>query len=394
MKKCKDRKNSVKPFLLMFFLLSSAISLNAQNNGIELSVHSGKVLEIYTGYPKTNAAYSIDLNFRSFGDTSKIWASLWNFPETGINLSLVSLGNPDVLGQSFSVSYQFSLQQKFYQKWSFSETFNFGLAYFNKDHHYIDNPGNIVIGSPFAAQVRIDLKLRYHLNKKWNAFIGVSLQHNSNGHTELPNIGINYPAILIGSQYLIKTNDAYLHTPNKIYKASKKWNLNTRLAFGINKFGSEVIAENGPSYPIYLISIYTDKRIWKKSRLQLTLDFYHNTGYSKFLESQEIPELKSTFGNASVLAFMIGNEFLYGHLGFVIQLGVYLHNPFLKYYVNLEDDLSLMGKMKAYIPGRFGFQYYLYDHFSEHKNNAFIGAYIKSNVGQADFFEMSMGYRF
>ena len=164
-----------------------------------------------------------------------------------------------------------------------------------------------------------------------------------------------------------------------------------RLAFGLNRFGSEVGPSNGPYYQIYLASFYFDKRVSAINNVQFGIDTYYNSGYRLYLESQQPSELEANFVNSSVISIWIGNEFLIGRLGLILQVGYNLYNPFLKYFVELDESIS---SAKAYIPGRFGVQYYLKDHFHGARSNAFIGIYVKSNMGQADFLEFSLGYKF
>jgi len=164
-----------------------------------------------------------------------------------------------------------------------------------------------------------------------------------------------------------------------------------RLAIGFNRFGSEVGPSNGPFYQIYLASFYLDKRVSGINNIQFGIDTYYNSGYRAYLESQQPTELEANFENSSVISIWVGNEFLIGRLGLIFQLGYNIYNPFLKYFVTLDESIK---NTKAYLPTRIGAQYYLKDNFHGARSNAFIGLYIKANMGQADFLELSLGVKF
>jgi hypothetical protein len=351
----------------------------------------GYLLEIYPSYPKSTLNLGIDAAWTKQGDTSNIWGAIWKFPETGVAFSYVNFGNNDTLGSSIGLTYRIYLMQHFGKRWSISEGMDMGLAYYTKPFHYIENPGNIAIGARFSGLIRFSVLLRFEISKYWQAYTGFTFHHASNSHTGLPNVGINIPMLQFGAVYYLKKNDSFYEAPKPKFEFQKKIQFNFRLALGLNRFGSEVGPSNGPYYPIYLASIYLDKRVSAINNVQFGIDTYYNSGYRFYLESQQPPELEANFVNSSVISIWIGNEFLIGHLGLILQVGYNLYNPFLKYFVNLDESIN---SIKAYVPGRIGAQYYLKDQFHGARKNAFIGIYIKSNMGQADFLEFSLGYKF
>ena len=378
-------------FIFVFFFGNLILPISAQNQNVVLGGNAGKLLEIYSDYPKSNTNFGIDAAWTTQGDTSKIWEAMWNYPETGVALSYVNLGNNDTLGSSIGITYRFYLMQSLGRRWSITEGMDMGIAYYTLPFHYIENPGNIAVGARFSALVRFSVSFRFQISKSWQTYAGLAFHHASNGHTGLPNVGINIPMLQLGAVYYIKKDESFRKVPKPEFVYDKKIQFNMRLALGINRFGSEVGPSNGPYYPIYLASFYLDKRVSAINKIQFGIDTYYNSGYRQYLESQQPPELEANFVNASVISVWVGNEFLIGRLGLILQVGYNLYNPFLKYFVKLDESIS---PAKAYIPGRIGVQYYLKDNFHGARKNAFIGVYVKSNMGQADFLEFSLGYKF
>ena len=88
-------------------------------------------------------------------------------------------------------------------------------------------------------------------------------------------------------------------------------------------------------------------------------------------------------------------EFIIGKFGFSAQLGTYLYNEF---YKDLQD-LRSMGRSwryqsARYITTRWGAQYYVFKPITTTKLNPWIGAFLKSNGGAADFAEICIGCAF
>ena len=384
--------NVIKRLLVfVFFIAKLILPIGAQNQNLILGGNVGKLLEIYSGYPKSTTNFGIDAAWTTQGDTSNIWEAMWNYPETGVALSYINFGNSDTLGSSIGLTYRFYLMQTLGRRWSIIEGMDMGVAYYTLPFNYIENPGNIAVGARFSGMIRLSVSFRFHISKLWQAYAGFTFHHASNSHTGLPNVGINIPMLQLGAVYYIKKDESFYKASKPEFNYNKKIQFNMRLALGLNRFGSEVGPSNGPYYQIYLASFYLDKRVSAINKVQFGMDTYYNSGYRQFLESQQPPELEANFVNSSVISIWVGNEFLIGRLGLIFQIGYNLYNPFLKYFVKLDESIS---PAKAYIPTRIGAQYYLKDNFHGAKSNAFIGVYIKANMGQADFLEFSLGYKF
>ena len=383
----------MKKQLLVFFLIFGSFPLlvNSQNQNLLIGGYIGKVLEIYSDFPKSSYSYGIDAAWTRQGDTNNIWESLYNYPETGIVLTYTNFGNSDTLGSSIGLVYRFQLMQILGKRWSITEGMDMGFAYYNKPFHNVENPGNIAVGGSFSALIRFNFSVRYAVANTWQLYTGFTFHHASNGHTGLPNVGINIPMLNFGVVYYLKKNPSFYKVQKQEFRYNKRLQFNMRVALGINRFGSEVGPSNGPYYPIYLASFYADKRVSGINNIQFGIDTYYNSGYRQYLESQQPNELEANFVNSSVISIWIGNELLIGRMGIILQVGYYLHNPFLKYFIKQDETAD---QLKAYIPGRFGVQYYLKDHFHGARSNAFIGVYVKSNMGQADFLEFSLGVKF
>ena len=95
------------------------------------------------------------------------------------------------------------------------------------------------------------------------------------------------------------------------------------------------------------------------------------------------------------------------HFAFEAEIGINIDKPFYKIdyrlnneiYVPETDDykpseLDNYYWFKRFISGKLGLKYYLLNNKNFPKHNFSIGAYICSNLGQADYSEISMGYTY
>ena len=83
-----------------------------------------------------------------------------------------------------------------------------------------------------------------------------------------------------------------------------------------------------------------------------------------------------------------------GHFSLVSQGGVYLYNPFYRDKLESDNETSFKQKLKTVFIARLGYQYYLFDATVKHRHNLYVGIYVKTNLGQADFLDTGIGYTF
>ena len=349
------------------------------------------LLKIYPDFPESSGAWRMEGSYFPPIKDSTIWNKAFNFPTTGVKMSFIDLGNP-ILGKAMSLQYMFLKTIRLHHRFDINWGIGLGMVYFTNPYDFLDNEENIASGSHWAFLPEVKAGITYHLDEHYSILSAFNLYHSSNGHTQLPNVGINVPALQLGIKY-------HWNKPNYSKEVSiddkwnKKWQLNSRFSLGMNEFGGSTSPTNGPKQLIYLSSLYLSKRYSPKGRYQLGFDGYYNSGYRNYLISQEPEELNDRFIDASVLLVFIGHEYIYGHYGLVVQAGYYLHNPFLSYFIE-KDKSADSGSLKAKVPGKFGVHYYIWNPYNEPKNNAYIGMYIKSNVTQADFLELGVGFQF
>ena len=114
---------------------------------------------------------------------------------------------------------------------------------------------------------------------------------------------------------------------------------------------------------------------------------------------------------ASNYGAFVNFEILLGHIGLEATIGYNFYKPFYEvdyqlqqgfYWDPANDDssefvyiyreLNSSYELKNAIYARAGLKYYIINNEKKPKNNFYIGAHINSNLGEADFSELSFGY--
>ena len=119
----------------------------------------------------------------------------------------------------------------------------------------------------------------------------------------------------------------------------------------------------------------------------------YSNGAHDFIISNDVFEEKEKLRSSTTI-FFLGHEYLWKHLSFVVQSGLFLYNPLYRELLRNQKTVTTKQHLKALFTTKFGFQYYLTDTYRKYKNQIYIGSYVKANLGQADYWENSIGYCF
>jgi hypothetical protein len=359
----------------------------------EAGFYAGSAVRNYPDFPELSGPAT--LGYLKYGrqlNGDKPWHRYYKYPFMGFHVTAGTLGNNAVLGKMAGATFEIRLPAQLGKKFTYSTNLGIGASWFSDPYDETSNPENFLIGSPVTFFASAAAELSYHLNTQFDLVLKGILMHSSNAHYQLPNVGLNLPAAGIGVRYNIGNREQQPIQHDSV-PYDKKPRLNVRLALGFNEQGDSQGPVNGPKYPIYLGSVFASFKASPVNKLKAGVETWYNSGVYDFIVSQEFYEEKETKRSFAV-ALMFGHEFLLGHWGVVTDAGLYLYNPFYQDRFEQVEDQSFREELKTYVPARIGFQYYLKDITQHHRKNLFVGIYIKSNVGQADFLESGLGYTF
>lgn len=316
--------------------------------GIEANFSGGKILKHTEKFHAPVPAFtqSLELNFIQQTYGKKDWEQRRNYPLIGVGLSYTDYGLDSVFGKNISIypNLEIPVIKAGKLEWTFRA--GFGLAYSSR--HYKRVPArdtlNNAIGSHFNNYTLFATDLRYRVNEHIDIQIGGNFSHVSNGALKQPNLGINVYGAHLGFRYFPVTG-APEKQRRKIPRLSNRWLLQIRAGIAGNEYGTT----DGPLYPVYLLSSYASRRYAGKNKMFFGLDYSYHEGIYAFLKNNEIDPGREKQQSWKSAVF-IGNEFLIGRMGILVQVGYYIKEAALKldpYYEKLGCNFYIVQKEKG-----------------------------------------------
>ena len=355
----------------------------------------GKIIPNYGDtFPKTTLQQGFSINIGSQNTDTSGWAKYYNYAETGIMLNYANFGNNKVFGHQFSINPYASFPVFNKAKADYHFKIGMGLSYFTTHFDSVTNNTNNMIGSAFTWEFKLFLYRNLLATDNFNLRMGFGFSHESNGHTVMPNMGINSALLSLSGQFY-KRKDNLLETPVRIKGKNyspKKFFIHFREGFGWHGQNREEGPKEHRILPVYASSfgagyIY-NKHL--KLRAGLTYKFYEQ--YRTHLAENYIEGLSDNPNlSSSTFVFYVGNEFLMSHVSMDVELGVNLYKPFYRHY-HPSDKIGI--ELMKLIATRLGVNLYLFNTNKLPKHNFFVGGNINANLGKADFTEFSLGYTY
>jgi len=345
---------------------------------------TGTVVPNYRTYPVAGVRTGLGITLGSIDTVSSPLNHYFNYPKKGIYLGVHTLGNDSIYGNEVSLMPVIELKSG--DNWSFR--LGLGLSYFSKT--YKDHERNLMVGSNLAWGFQTILYRYIPLRNNNQLKLGAAFLHGSNGHTQLPNYGINSAVLSVGIQYLSKK--VLLPERNRMaYKGSREWMFTYRVGAGFHELGSTTKPIGGPKRPIYNTSFAVGVVLKKQFKLQTGLGYRYYQQYADYISDH--PEIKDSSLNANNVYFLLGAEFFIRHVSMVVEGGINLYKPFYPYFAEVFKNTDTFGyQLEKIFLSRVGLNFYLIDTSKSPKHNVYLGTQLHANFGQADFTGVSIGY--
>lgn len=360
------------------FIALITTGTKAQSLGVESSFNIGKHLVIHPKSPPILLpSYSAEIALIKRSQARKIWEILYNNPTISYTLSYQTLGNQKILGNAISLipAIHFQLLKK--KKSSLQIRVGWGLGIITQKYNSLANPSNIVIGSHLNAAATLRAIFKYNITKKIQFLLGGGINHYSNGRIAIPNLGANIPFVQIGIQYHFKSTIIADSLSQKIIQSLPRLNQSIRPFVSLGLGLTEIGATQGVKYPIYTLSVGISRRMARISKLSLSFGYLYNKATYNFDKNNG--GIRYQYFNYSRIAVAITHEFIFGHLGFVTTVGVYLNKHRFQ---------------RSIILSKIGFHLYLHNYFKKMKHQLWAGGYVRAYAGEAEFVEFVLGYNF
>lgn len=340
------------------------------------------------------------------------WAHWLNAPKTGINFGVTDFGNTEEIGYAFSVMP--IIEFNILRSKRFKILTGMGISYFPITYDPVENPFNQAITTDISWSFRAGFNYELIQTEKIDWRLGIGYYHHSNGHTRLPNQGLNSFLFSVSADFK-KADNLELGSITETAIPEKTVYTFTSLRFG---YGTNVLAlAFNDKKPIYTLAGEYGKVINKTYKMGVGFYYRYYDHYYDYIKNNESlvqdgkefeDFKKNPWYNASCLGLSVNFEFLLNHVGIDFQIGANIYKPAYKIDWRINEgwdnapreipenwvlgEFDTKYQLKQIISTRMGLKYYLFGTNAVPKNNVFIAAHINSNLGQADFTEVSLGY--
>jgi hypothetical protein len=380
--------------LIAILTLFQISSCHAQKRPLflETELAIGKVIGNYPNFPPTGVRTGFAISYGVLhNDSSRSWPAYFNFPVTGITAAFHRLGNDQVYGYEATLIPFVAMSPSKNSKSPLWFKLGMGASYFTKHYFSENNTRNLSVGSAFNWAFQVHISKSWMLAKQLGFQAGLGFLHASNGHTQLPNFGINSLASEFALTWYLNDSDPTFR-PNKPGKSVEKKSilLHSRYGFGLQEFGGTTGPIGGDKRPVHCVGLGAGLMMRKQWKVKASLTYRYYEHINQYFIVQEN---KTNHWQASNLIFSIGSEFLMGHFGIDVEVGLNVFKPFFRTFHDLyETGGEFDYTLKRLFPSRFGFNTYLISHEKAWRSNLCLGASICANFGEADFSEISLTY--
>ena len=186
----------MKKNILFFFFTIIIYTSFAQNNenynafSISPELYVGQTFQPNSWFPKLNTHYMFGLSLEK---KSTIFIEKWhntlNLSSTGFSMYFSNFGNNDVVGNAISILPFVAINLN--EPATISAKFGLGTSYFTNKYHPINNELNTAVSTDFTWAFLMSVSYNIHLKNERLLKVGLGYFHHSNGHTQLPNSGLN-----------------------------------------------------------------------------------------------------------------------------------------------------------------------------------------------------------
>lgn len=346
----------------------------------------GHIVPNYQDYPSSGLLHGIGIGIQSTNIEDKIWHK--NFPnaETGIYVGYWKMGNDSIFGSELAAYPYVHFPLGKLRKNPLHMRIGIGAAHFSKHYTIDQNVHNIAVGSRYTWAFEASLFWKKSLSEHLDFSLSGKYLHGSNGHTQLPNFGINSAALGVGLHY---SPAGKQKTPPISLERSKAHFFQVKAGIGLHEFGGTNGPVNGPKYGVYSLAFYRNIQYNHRNRLKLGLNLRQYNSYSTYIVNH--PDLKESITPYSV-SFALGHEFLFGHIGLDVDGLLHLYKPFYRvYFDEFGPDGKIIFLIHRWLGARIGLNAYLLPPSQNPKNNIFMGIHLNTNNGEADFSSITIG---
>ncbi|HEU0136740.1 MAG TPA: acyloxyacyl hydrolase [Flavobacterium sp.] len=362
---------SFSSFFFFFMIITVRGQLPTETSNIEVSVFRGNIYKhapyinhLITGHPN---GVLISYNRQTYGD--KEWQQAYNFPDYGFSFQYQDFQN-DIIGKNYALAAHYNF---YFLRRHLLFRISQGVGMTSNPYDKLTNYRNNAFGSRLMSSNHFLLNYKKeNVVGNFGIQAGFLFTHFSNGRIQSPNSGINSYALNIGVNYNLDEKQVYVRNDSLLQKDySEPIRYNIAFRSGISE---SQIVESGQQ-PFYHLGFYADKRIGRKSALQVGTDVFFSKYLKEYIKYTSVayPNRPPTDPDTDYrrVGVFVGHELFINRLSVETQLGYYVYKPF-----RYESDIYQ----------RAGLKYYF-------TNQIFGGVALKAHGARAEAIEFGVGVR-
>ncbi|PKA99158.1 lipid A 3-O-deacylase PagL [Flavobacteriaceae bacterium MAR_2009_75] len=319
---------NLRVFLLIFFSITSIFSQENERQHCysfdaspfygSIILHNPDISHLISEHP---TGVILGYNRKTFG--LEEWQQWYNYPDLGASFIYQNSHNK-TLGDAYGLYAHFNF---YFFKRNLQFRIGQGVSYATDPYDRDINFRNNAYGSRLLSSTFMMFNYqKENIYKNLGLKLGLSVIHYSNANIKAPNTSTNTLAFNAGLVYTLDGDETeYIRREKERITEPVKYNLVFRT--GVNE--SDNIGHG--QYPFYIFSGYADKRVGRKSALQLGADVFFSNFLKELIEFQSIsfPE-NNIDANTDYkrVGLFVGHELFINKLSIGTQLGYYVYYPF------------------------------------------------------------------
>ncbi len=281
-------------------------------------LHNPDINHLITEHP---SGIILGFNRKTFGNEE--WQQWYNYPDLGASFIYQDMVNP-TLGKNIGLYAHFNF---YFFKRNLQLRIGQGMAYTTNPYDKNTNFRNNAYGSTLLSSTYLMLNFqKENIIKNLGIKAGISVIHYSNANVKAPNTSTNTLAFNAGLVYSInQEEEVYIRREKE--KITEPIRYTVALRGGVNE--SDVI--NSGQYGFAVFSGFADKRLGRKSAIQLGADIFFSNFLKELIRFQSIsfPENEiAADTDFKRVGVFIGHELFINKLSVTSQLGYYVYYPF------------------------------------------------------------------
>ena len=357
-------------YLLFLFTTFVFAQENKETNAIDVTYFRGNILphtddldQLITGHPE-----GVMVSFARQTHGEKEWERVYGNPDYGMYFLYQDFKN-SILGNNYAAGMFYNF---YFLKKKVMFKIAQGIAMTTNPQDKETNSKNSAFGSTLMANTNFVLAYKKeNIIDHFGIQAGLIFTHFSNGRIKAPNSGINTYAINLGVNYSFDKNfKRTVDTTEVDLKYKEPIRYNFVLRSGINE--SPIVGSG--QHPFYHVGFYADKRLNRKSAIQLGAEVFFTNYYKDFIKYQSVAYPDQNLDpntDYKRVGVFVGHELFINRISLEFQVGYYVYQPY-KFDIPIYD--------------RLGMKYYI-------TKNIFTGLSIKTHIFLAEAMEFVVGMR-